>query len=142
MSRTTDQRVTNLELTTEENLLRIKEYNAMISSKVGDATQFIDDDGKDHPHDWADVDDYDDVFDEEFRHVTNNPNVPESGPDFTPDVLDDTYLNMELALPQSGGEVEFARVVKRLLRDKDGLPIGTANDNSILLCQEIQFASH
>jgi hypothetical protein len=82
----------------------------MISSKVGDATQFIDD-GKDHPHDWADADDYDDVFDEEFRHVTNNPNVPESGPDFTPNVLDDTYLNMELALPRSGGEVEFARVV-------------------------------
>jgi hypothetical protein len=51
--------------------------------------------------------------------------------DFTPDVLDDTYLNMELALPRSGGEVEFARVVKRL-RDKDGIPIGTANDNPIL----------
>jgi hypothetical protein len=51
--------------------------------------------------------------------------------DFTPDVLDDTYLNMELALPRSGGDVEFARVVKRL-RDKDGIPIGTANDNPIL----------
>jgi hypothetical protein len=34
-------------------------------------------------------------------------------------------------MPRSGGEVEFARVVKRL-RDKDGLPIGTANDNPIL----------
>ena len=38
---------------------------------------------------------------------------------------------MELALPRSGGEVEFSRVTKRLL-DKDGLPIGTANDNPIL----------
>ena len=37
---------------------------------------------------------------------------------------------MELALPRAGGEVEFGRVVKRL-RDKDGLPIGTANDNPI-----------
>jgi hypothetical protein len=58
MSRTTVQRVTNLELTTEENALRIKEYNDVISSKVGDATQFTDN-GKDHPHDWADVDDFD-----------------------------------------------------------------------------------
>ena len=38
---------------------------------------------------------------------------------------------MELALPRGGGEVELGRVVKRL-RDKDGLPIGTANDNPIL----------
>jgi hypothetical protein len=30
---------------------------------------------------------------------------------------------MELALPRGGGEVEIARVVKRLC-DKDGLPIG------------------
>lgn len=38
---------------------------------------------------------------------------------------------MELALPRDGGEVQLARVVKRL-RDKDGLPISTANDNPIL----------
>ena len=50
---------------------------------------------------------------------------------FTPDSYDDTYLNMELALPREGGEVQFGRVVKRL-RDRDGLPIGTANDNPIL----------
>ena len=38
---------------------------------------------------------------------------------------------MELALPRDGAEVQFGRVAKRL-RDKDGLPIGTANDNPIL----------
>ena len=38
---------------------------------------------------------------------------------------------MELALPRGGGEVEYGRVQKRL-RDKDGLPIGTANDNPML----------
>ena len=65
MSRTTVQRVTNLELTTEENVLQIKEYNTMISTKVGDATQFVDD-SKDHPHDWAEADASDDVFDKEF----------------------------------------------------------------------------
>ena len=38
---------------------------------------------------------------------------------------------MELALPRQGAEVQFGCVVKRL-RDKDGLPIGTAHDNPIL----------
>ena len=38
---------------------------------------------------------------------------------------------MELALPRDGEGPEFAKVTKRL-RDKDGLPIGTANDNPIL----------
>ena len=46
-------------------------------------------------------------------------------------MLDDTYLNMELALPRDGDGPEFARVTKRL-RDANGLPIGTANDNPIL----------
>ena len=51
--------------------------------------------------------------------------------EFTPDSFDDTYLHMELALPRDGEEVQFARVVNHM-RDKDGLPIGTANDNPIL----------
>jgi hypothetical protein len=50
---------------------------------------------------------------------------------FTLYSFDDTYLNMVLALPRDGGEVQFGRVVKRM-RDKDGPPIGTANDNPIL----------
>jgi hypothetical protein len=41
------------------------------------------------------------------------------------------YLNMELALPRSGCKVELGCVNKRL-RDKDGLPIGTAHDIPIL----------
>jgi hypothetical protein len=47
-------------------------------------------------------------------------------------VFDDSYLNMELALPRSGrGGVELGRVTKRLT-DKDGLPIGADHDNPIL----------
>jgi hypothetical protein len=59
----------------------------------------------------------------------------------TPEIFDNTYLNMELALPHDGGEVEFGCVVRRL-RDKDGLPIGTAHDNHILdsrMC-EVEFS--
>ena len=56
-------------------------------------------------------------------------------------MLDNTYLNMELALPKTGGEVEFGHVVKRL-RDKDGLPIGTAHNNPILDTRiyEVEFS--
>ena len=54
--------------------------------------------------------------------------------DLTPDVYDDTYLNMELALPHDGcAEVQYWRVVKRLRDTKDGLPTGTAHDTPILL---------
>ena len=63
--------------------------------------------------------------------MTTDELLPEADEEFTPEVFDDTYLNMELALPRSGGEVEFAKVTMRL-RDKDGLPIGTADDNLIL----------
>jgi hypothetical protein len=62
--------------------------------------------------------------------------LPEAEEEFTPEVYDDTYLNMELALPRSGGEVEFAKVTMRL-RDKDGLPIGTTDDN--LMIYEVEF---
>ena len=60
----------------------------------------------------------------------NNNAIPEAD-DFTPEVLEDTYLNMEVALPRDGKGPEFAKVTK-WLRDANGLPIGTANDNSIL----------
>ena len=70
-------------------------------------------------------------FIEEFGRTINDPELREADQDFTPDAYDDTYLNMELALPRNGAEVQFGRVVKRL-RDKDGLPIGTAHDNPIL----------
>jgi hypothetical protein len=43
--------------------------------------------------------------------------------DFDPDVYDDTYVNMELAIPRDGEGPEIARVTKRF-RDANGLPIG------------------
>ena len=46
-------------------------------------------------------------------------------------ISNNTYLNMELALPRDEPGPEFASVTKRL-RDNNGLPIGTANQNPIL----------
>ena len=60
----------------------------------------------------------------------NNTNVPQAD-EHTPEVLEDTYINMELALPRDGDGPQLACVTKRL-RDANGIPIGTANDNPIL----------
>ena len=132
LSRTTVQRVTNLELKTNENITRYKEFDASVLERVGDAENLVyDGEGKVHPSDWVEDSQFDEEFMDEFNHVVSNANVPDADDSFTPDMYGDTYLNMELALPWAGGEVEFGRVVKRL-RDKDGLPIGTANVNPIL----------
>ena len=56
--------------------------------------------------------------------------VKEADETFTPEVFDDTYLIMELTLPHKESQT-WAKVTKRL-RDADGLPIGTANENPIL----------
>ena len=132
LSRTTVQRVTNLELQTDENKSRCKVFNDTTQTRIGNPDYFTAD-GKVIPGDWQDYDpvDLDDEFIEEFKKVISDESIPEADREFTPDAFDDTYLNMELALPRNGAEVEFAKVTKRL-RDKNGLPIGTANDNPIL----------
>ena len=91
------------------------------------------------PKDWSDPS-FNDEFIKEYGRTINDPSLREADADFTPDAYDDTYLNMELALPRDGAEVQFGRVVKRF-RDKDGLPIGTAHDNPILNTRmyEVEF---
>ena len=60
----------------------------------------------------------------------NDTDVPQAD-EHTPEVLEDTYVNMELALPRDGDGPQLARVTKRLSNAR-GIPIGTANDNPIL----------
>ena len=68
---------------------------------------------------------------EEFRGVISDNEVKDADETFTPDVYD-TYLNMELAIPQGDSlEPRLARVMKRL-KDTNGLPIGLANETPIL----------
>ena len=132
LSRTTVQRVTNLELQLEENKNKCIDYTAAMQERLGnDQLAELDDNGElIIPDEWDDPA-FSKEFIEEFGRTINDPELKEADQEFTPDAYDDTYLNMELALPRDGAEVQFGRVVKRL-RDKDGLPIGTANDNPIL----------
>ena len=129
VSRSTVQRVTNL----EQNTARVKDtfdkFDTNISNRLKAPIRRYNGD-KPNPEDWADLMEADIDFREEFNTIYNSDEVAEAD-NYTPDILNDTYLGMELALPRDGEGPEFARVTKRL-RDKDGLPIGTADDNPII----------
>ena len=78
------------------------------------------------PEDWAEYIDNKKDFTEEFLWIYNNNTIPEAN-NYSSDVLDNTYLNMEVALTQDDDRPEFAQVSKRI-QDANGIPIGTANN--------------
>ena len=132
ISRTTVQRVTNLELQVDSNKLLYKEFDQEVRRILGEEEPQSDIGDKPSPEDWAEFMEFDEDFQEEFGNIVSNDDIKEADDEFTPEVFDDTYLNMELALPSGdGAQPAFARVTKRL-RDANGLPIGTAHDNPIL----------
>ena len=123
ISRTTVQRITNLELSTDEVKDKCKEYDQRITDLLKDENHIIHQDGDLQLQDWNEFPIEDDPdFIEEFQHVISDPEITDEDENFTPDAFDDTYLNMEIALPRGGGDPEdtqFAKVTKRL-RDAEG----------------------
>ena len=85
------------------------------------------------PEEWRNyLQEMDSNFKEEFDWVVSDDGIPEADDELTPDIFDDTYLNIEIALPRDGiDQTVFGRVTKRM-RDEHGRPIGTANDNPVL----------
>jgi hypothetical protein len=141
ISRTTVQRITNLELSTDEVKTNCKEFDQRVAELLKDANHAIPQDEDLQLQDWNEFPVEDDPeFIEEFQNVVSDAMTPEEDENFTPDAFDDTYLNMEIALPRGGGDpedVQFARVTKRL-RDAEGRPIGTASDNPLLDTREYE----
>ena len=129
ISRTTVQRVTELEKTTPAVQEVFSKFTDAINSKFKLITKHYNGD-KPNPEDWAELIENDEDFRDEFTKLYNDDSIPEAD-SHTPDVLHDTYLNMEVALPRDSEGPEFARVTKRM-RDANGIPIGTAHDNPIL----------
>ena len=72
----------------------------------------------------------DEDFKQEFFKVYESDDIQEAD-NYLPDIDDECYLNMELALPRDGEGPTLARVKKRL-RDADGKPIGKSDKNPIL----------
>ena len=129
ISRSTVQRVTNLELSTNSVKETFRAFDQTIQERFKSGSRGYDGD-KPNPEDWADLIDTDTDFREEFEKIYNDDSIKEAD-DYTAETLDDTYLNVEVALPRDSDGPEYARVTKRL-RDANGLPIGTANSNPIL----------
>ena len=129
ISRSTVQRVTNLEMNTREIKETFVKFDVEIHRRLKSDERGYNGD-KPNPEDWSDLLEEDAEFREEFAKVFNNNDIPESD-EYTPEVLEDTYLKMEVALPRDDTGPEFARVTTRL-RDANGIPIGMANDNPIL----------
>ena len=85
---------------------------------------------KPNPASWVEIigDDLD--FEEGFKRIISDKDLTEADNRFTSDSYDG-YLKMELAFDRGNDTPSFAKVTKRL-RDAQGLPTGTANDNPIL----------
>ena len=62
--------------------------------------------------------------------VFNNDDIPEADC-FTPDTIEDTYVNMEIVLPRDGEVPEFSKVTK-CMWDLNGIPIVRDNYNPML----------
>ena len=138
LPRSTVQRVTNLELQTTQVKDLFTKFDKNISIRLKDKDRTYQR-SKPNPDDWSDLIENDQEFADGFTRAFNNTDILKAN-DYTPDVLEDTYVNMEIALPRDGDGPQFGRVTKRL-RDKNGLPIGTANDNPILNTRlyEVEF---
>ena len=101
--RTTVQRVTNLELQVNCNKLLYKEFDQEVRRILNEEEpqQHIGD--KPSPEDGAEFMEFDEDFQEEFSNIVSIDDIKEADEDFTPEVFNDTYLNMELALPSGDG---------------------------------------
>ena len=116
----------------EATLKRTAVFDESIKLRLCDHAHTLEEDGKVKPFDWSTYPFGDDLdFQEELNNITSNEEVKEDDDHFTPDIYD-MYLNMELALPQGDSlEPRMARVTNRL-KDANGIPIGTTNDNPLL----------
>ena len=133
ISRTTVQRVTNLELSTVEVRQRCDEYTNRITDLLKDDNHILQGDhGERQLQDWDDyTEDNDAAFSKEYGEPISDNAIPDCDETFTPDTFGDQYLNKEIALAGGENDVQFGRVSKRL-RDAEGRPIGLADDNPLL----------
>ena len=83
------------------------------------------------PVKWVYMLNDDEYFLREFDRIYQDKDIPDADDVFTPEIMDDTYMNVEVALPRDTEGPDFSRVTKRR-KDANGLTIGTANDSPVL----------
>ena len=79
------------------------------------------------PQDWENMLEEDPNFSEDFKRVFHNDDVLKANY-FAPQLLEDTYVDIEKALPRDVRRPKFEKVTKRL-RGINGIPIGRAYEN-------------
>ena len=136
ISRTTVQRVTNLELTTNEVKQRAKDFDDHVKDLFkGDFIAVPEDDER-VLQDWNDyTETEDEEFTKEFNEVVSDDKIAEADDDYTPDTIEDKYLGAEVIVADGETNHDVGRVTKRL-RDAEGRPIGLASENSLLDTRE------
>ena len=80
--------------------------------------------------DLADILEEDPDFADDFKRVFNNTDIIEAD-DFTPEVLEDTYVDMEIVLP-GDGEVHNCSKLLKVMQDANDILIGRQHENYML----------
>ena len=121
--------VTNLELSTDEFKETFVKFDAEIHQRL--KSYNLEYEGsKPIPKDCFYMLEEDPQFSERFKRVCNIADIPEADI-FTPEVLEYTYVYMEIELKINLEGSEFSKVKKRL-RGENGIPIGRDYEKTML----------
>ena len=101
--RTKVQRVTNLERQVDKKESIFQYLDKEIRRRLGEEDPQQADGNKPNPEDWADFMGFDPDFNAEFNRIVSDDAIKEADEEFNPEVFDNTYLKMELALPRGDG---------------------------------------
>ena len=113
ISRTTVQRVTNLESATNQNQKRFEVYDKRIADRFNE--EYIGANYLQNHHQkpdvelWEELAGDDEAFYEEFARVITNDDIPEADDEFDPELFDN-YVNMEISIDRHDDGPKFARV--------------------------------
>ena len=89
------------------------EFDEEIKRRIKDDAFPVDEDLPDSIK-WADMLEDDKDFQEELDRIYQYKDIPEAYNVFTLEIMDDTYMNIEVALPRDTDGPDFARVTKHL----------------------------
>ena len=99
VSQTTVKSITNLESEISENQLMFSKFDKEINRRIK-VNDFPVDGDFPNPVKRAYMLEYDKDFREEFDQIYQDKDIPVVDDVFTPEIMDSTYMNMEVALPR------------------------------------------
>ena len=103
LSRSTVLRVTNIKKTIAEVRNSFQNFDDAMQQRIKSCSEDGYIKNKPNPDHWEDLIDNNSNFCEEFERIYNIDEIPGShDEDYTLDFLDNTYLNMEVALHRDG----------------------------------------